>query len=336
MNPTRQFFPWLTVMLVVATFALTGCISNQPKLGGGSSRVTGSAGAAGTHNADKQMIKCARPIGTAALIEPGANGLPMAGYPGVYPLGLTGYTSAGLTSPILLVRLIMSQSGCFRVVDRGAASTALQRERAIAAGGQLQQNSNMGTGQMVAADYLITPAITRGNPGASGGLGGLGGVVPGWVGIGLAGLSVKNLEAQVMLSVTNVRSGVQEAIAEGSASKTDIGFGGLGWAGWVAGGGGAYQNTDLGKVVAAAFVDAHNNLVEQLRAIPGSLAHRDNAGFVTTARVNLRSGPSTTAPVRASIAKNTGLRHTGAAVAGWWEVDIAGQSGWIHSDYIAR
>lgn len=322
--------------MLATSLALTGCVSNQPKLGGGASRVTGSAGADGTHKADSQLVKCSRPIGTAALIEPGAGGVPIGGYPGVYPLGLAGYASAGLTSPIPLVRLIMAQSGCFRVVDRGAASAALQRERAIAASGQLQKNSNMGGGQMVAADYIITPAITRGNGRASGGLAGLGGVVPGWVGIGLGGLSINKLEAQVMLSVTNVRSGVQEAIAEGSANKTDLGFGGLGWAGWVAGGGGAYQNTDLGKVVAAAFIDAHNNLVEQLRAIPDSLAHRDNAGFVTTARVNLRSGPSTTAPVRASIAKNTGLRHTGAAVAGWWEVDIAGQSGWIHSDYIAR
>ena len=54
------------------------------------------------------------------------------------------------------------------------------------------------------------------------------------------------------------------SIAEGSARKRDIGFA-LGGAGLSAGfggvAGGAYTNTDIGKIVSAAFLDAYNKLV---------------------------------------------------------------------------
>ena len=340
---TQPALGFAAMLLTVIT--LSGCVSNQPKLGGGGSLATGSGGAAGARGESNQLVKCRRPIGTAALINPNMGyGMGMRStiaVPGILPTYLTmnpygvDYTGLGLTSPIPVVKLIMSQSGCFRVVDRGAGSAAIDRERAIAAGGQFQKDSNMGIGQMVAADYIITPTITRNNPGASGGLGALGGLIPGIGGLAAAALTVRNKEAQVMLSVTNVRTGVQEAIAEGSATKTDLGFGGLGYYG-LGGLGGAYQNTDMGKMVAAAFIDAHNNLVTQLRAIKGIAASTDNAGFRTTATVNLRAGASKSAAVLASIAKGTHVVHSGVAIAGWWEVDVHGHSGWIHSNFIAR
>ena len=311
----------IVAAVVFSGIALAGCESNQTKLGGGSTMGTGSGGAAGTQGASTQLIRCARPIGTAALLEP--NYASYAGY--------------GLTSPVPLVRLMMAQSRCFRVVDRGRASAALQRERAMAAGGQFQKNSNMGSGQMVAADYLITPSITHRDADSGGGFGGLGGYIPGIPGILAGGLRTSNLEAQVLLSATSVRTGVQEAIAEGSASKRDIDFAGVGWLGVVAGVGGAYEDTDIGKIVAAAFLDAHNKLVTQLGAIPvGSAQRANNAGYMTTARVNLRAGPSTRATVLTSVPKGTPVSHAGAMVGGWWEVDVNGRQGWIHSNYIAR
>ena len=78
--------------------------------------------------------------------------------------------------------------------------------------------------------------------------------------------------------------------------RSQTGFGGLGWIGGVAGGAGAYESTDIGKITAAAFLDAHNKLVTQLRAIPAGSANTDNAGYVTSTQVNFRSGPSPKAP----------------------------------------
>ena len=140
---------WLGVAL--ALVVLTGCQSNQPKLGGGSSMVTGSAGAVGTKGEASQLVKCDRPIGVAALIGTGygIGGLGMRGtieVPGILPTYMTlnpygADLSGGLANPIPVVKLIMSQSGCFKVVDRGVASIAMERERAIAAGGQMQKEA---------------------------------------------------------------------------------------------------------------------------------------------------------------------------------------------------
>ncbi|WP_297529390.1 SH3 domain-containing protein [Thiohalobacter sp.] len=307
-------------LAVLMGLALSGCVANQTRLGEGSTMVTGSGGNAGADGEARQLIKCARPIGTAALLEPeNAN-----------------YAQYGLTSPVPLIRLIMAQSRCFRVVDRGAASSALQRERALAAGGQLQKGSQMGGGQMVAADYIITPSIIFQDANSGGGFGGLGALLPGVAGAVAAGIKTTNLEAQVMLAVTNVRTGVQEAVAEGSAKKRDIGFGGLAFAGGVAGAGGAYESTDIGKITAAAFLDAHNKLVTQLGATPAAATQPDQAGYMTSARVNFRSGPSTSAPILKSLARGTPVTPTGQKQGSWWEVEAEGLTGWLHSNYITR
>ena len=55
--------------------------------------------------------------------------------------------------------------------------------------------------------------------------------------------------------------------ATGSARTTDLGLGGL-VLGRLGGGAGAgWSNTNEGKVIAAAFLDAHNQLVVQVRAL---------------------------------------------------------------------
>lgn len=306
---------------VVCSVLLSGCVSTETKMGGGSTMVTGSGGAAGAQGASSQLTKCARPIGTAALLEP----------------EYANYASYGLESPVPLIRLMMAQSNCFKVVDRGAATRAMQSERALASSGELQKGSSMGGGQMVAADYVITPSIITKNANSGGSFGGLGGLLPGAAGAIAGGISTTNLEAQVMLSLTSVRTGVQEAVAEGSASKTDMDFAGLGWIGAVAGGGGSYQNTDIGKITAAAFMNAHNNLVTQMGAIPaGTEKAQDNAGYVTVKAVNFRTGPSTSSPIIMNLPQGTPVRPTGGREGAWWEVDANGRQGWLHSDFITR
>ena len=86
---------------------------------------------------------------------------------------------------------------------------------------------------------------------------------------GLAGLveQVKFKEAQTALLLSDNETTEQVAAATGSARTTDLGVGGLvfGKLGGAAGAG--WSNTNEGKVIAAAFLDAHNQLVVQARAL---------------------------------------------------------------------
>ncbi len=312
---------WTRGLVGCIAVVLTGCAEmQQTRLGGGGTMVTGSAGAAGSQGAAPQLTHCASPIGTAALIE---QDNPML-------------AQAGLTSPIPLLRIMMAQSNCFQVVDRGQASQALQRERAMASAGELQSGSNMGAGQMKAADFLITPNVIFKDSNAGGGGAGLGALIPGIGGAIAGGIRWTNMESQVTLFLTNVRTGVQEAAAEGSASKRDLGFGGLAFGGLVGAGGGAYASTDIGKIVSAAFLDAHNKLVSQLQVTQPAATRPSASGYTTLSDVNMRSGPSTQSPVIMLVTKGTPVSPTGEKQGAWWQVDAAGRSGWIHSDYIVR
>jgi len=309
-------------MLIFAAcaIALAGCGANQTRLGGGGTKVSGSAGATGSQGEASELVHCARPIGTAALVEPDR------------PY----WSQYGLSSPVPLLRLMMAQSGCFRVVERGAASQALQRERELAREGELAKGSSMGGGQMVAADFVITPNVVHQDENSGGGFGVIGGLLPGVAGAVAGGIKTSNLEAQTVLFLTNVRTGVQEAVAEGSATKRDIGWGGGGFAGVIAGAGGAYEDTEVGKIVAAAFLDAHNKLVAQLQATQPASQRETGGGYRTSSAVNFRSGPSTDAPIITTLPAGAVVTPTGNKQGAWWEVEAEGKTGWLHSDYITR
>jgi curli biogenesis system outer membrane secretion channel CsgG len=47
--------------------------------------------------------------------------------------------------------MMIQQSNCFVVVERGAAMQNMQAERSLRDSGEMRQGSNMGAGQMVAA-----------------------------------------------------------------------------------------------------------------------------------------------------------------------------------------
>ena len=196
----------------------------------------------------------------------------IADMPVYVPLEIAALGQVGLTSPVPLIRLIAAQSRCFNVVDRGQALDRMIQERQL--GDMLQQGSNIGAGQIVASDYLITPNVVLSQSdagGAASALRGLGFVPYVGFALAIAGDVVGSLrfsEAQAVMMVTDTRSGVQIAVAEGRARATDLG-GGFGL-GSISGFGslGGYSNTDQGKVVAGAFLDAFNKLVEQIRAQP--------------------------------------------------------------------
>ena len=73
-----------------------------------------------------------------------------------------------------------------------------------------------------------------------------------------------------MLLLTDNETTEQLAAATGSARATDFGLGGLllGRLGRLGGVGAlGWSNTNEGKIIAASFLDAHNQLVAQLRLL---------------------------------------------------------------------
>ena len=169
-----------------------------------------------------------------------------------------------LTSTVPLIRLLVQQSNCFVVVERGRAFGQMQSERALNQAGELRQGSNFGQGQVVAADYSLNPMITFSQKDTRG-VGGLLGGIPYAGAFGALAGNLRTSEASTTLTLVDNRSGVQLAAAEGAASNTDFaawnGFFGSGGAGSL----GGYTNTPEGKVLAGAFADAYNRLVGAVR-----------------------------------------------------------------------
>ena len=345
---------------VAAVLAMVGPASGQGitdmKKGEGGSVVQGSSGPSGSQGAASDLERCDKPMGAVAVVEP-------QDYVG---RALARYQ---LGSPVGLIRLMVQQSNCFIVVERGLGMKNMMQERALGESGQLRQDSNVGGGQMVTADYVLTPAVVfsennaggvGGGIGALGPLFGRGGRVVGAIGGGVAG-GLKFKEAQTSMLMADARSGVQVAAAEGSASKSDFHLGGLlgGFGGGVAGaaGLGGYSNTNEGKIIAASFADNYNGIVRAVRANPslqrnvGTLSQEAAAGGKTKAgvvfkegdvllpkigNVRLLSKPSETATVVTTLGKGEEMIFLGKEEDGFVNVETGKGSGWVKKLLIAR
>ncbi len=277
-----------------------------------------------------ELPVCAQPLGTMALAE---------------PENLTNrwWTDLGLSSPEALIRVYVQQSKCFRLVNRSnRGMAAMAAERNLAAAGETRRGGSFGKGQMVEADFTIIPDIVSSN-GNKGGLkigGLLGGFVPGIGGLLLGGLDIKKRSANVILNVVNNKSS-EEFVAEGQSKKSDLGFGGGGgiFTGGFLGAGGAsgYDNTEMGQVIALAYLDAYTKLVNDLggleNAIGGQQAERavamKNAGRMFAA-ADIKSA------VKKPLDAGAMLYPTGNKTNGLWEVeDELGAKGWVPEVAIA-
>ena len=82
-------------------------------------------------------------------------------------------------SPVPLVNLLAQQSGCFRVVDRGAGLRGTVREQELKDAGVLRQkNSTVARGQGYEAQYTLTPSLTFSEQDAGRGLAGMVAMIP--------------------------------------------------------------------------------------------------------------------------------------------------------------
>lgn len=299
------------------------------------------------------LPQCDKTIGSVAIVAPEKNW----------------WNGANLQSPDGLIKMFVVKSGCFTVVDRGRGFEIAKRERALASGGTLLKGSNIGDGQMKAADYVITPDIIANNENSGGSAIGaiIGSFIP-YVGIFASQIRMSDKSAEVTLSVTDVRTSEQVIMAEGKAAKTDIGFGVGG--GTIAGGGfgaaglGSYENTALGQVVALAYLDAYVKMVDRIRALqPAAIPRVVNSPSpplstqqegtvvvapspqpavastvesVTMARAGyLFQGPSVKSGSVRELPAGTVLYLTAKKSGAWLEVtDDSGVTGWVSSQML--
>lgn len=249
----------LTGAACLALLLLSACSDMQMGAQSAKTTATGAVGGAASQNANAGLQHCSASLGTVSIVEDTTQ--PWYGM-------LTGQYQLGSTVPVL--KLLVQQSNCFVVVDRGRGLDAAMQERALNESGELRKTSKMQKRQMVAADYTISPTITFSNRDAGGGAAGLLAFVP-VVGGALAGVAgtMKSQEASTLLTLVDNRSSVQLAAAEGSAKNIDYGMlAGLGIGGGGAAGGGlggAYSHTAQGKVIVAAFTDSLNNLIVSVK-----------------------------------------------------------------------
>jgi Curli production assembly/transport component CsgG len=244
--------PALAAAVLAGLLCCAGAASAQEVGGGSKGAVTGAAGGASSEGANSSLERCDQALGTIGVVEDQNAG---------WYRTLQSY-KLGSTVPVL--RMMIQQSNCFVVVERGAAMQNMNMERNLQKSGEMREGSNFGAGQMVAADYTMSPSIQFSQN--TGGVGGaLAGLSRSLGALGALAGGIKTSEASTTLLMIDNRSGVQLAAAEGTAKNTDFaGFGAAyGWAG--AGGAGGYTSTPEGKIIIAAFADSYNQLVKVVR-----------------------------------------------------------------------
>jgi curli biogenesis system outer membrane secretion channel CsgG len=326
--------------LVPALAAAQGGVT-KPKQGQGGSAVKGAAGTEGSKG-DNGLEHCDKPMGAMAVVEPQSE----------YMMALSRYN---LQSPTSLIRMMIQQSNCFIVVERGQGLRNMEQERALAGAGQTRSGSNIGGGQMVAADFIMTPQVVFSENNAGGIGGAAGGLLGGKLGAVAGGLKFK--EAQTTLLVADSRSGVQVAAAEGSTKKADLRLG----AGLFGGGGGAsaggYGNTNEGKIIAASFLDNYNKVVEVVRGDPslqrnvgtlkqeaagggtrkaGSVFNEGDTLGPKIAGVKMYATPSDSGKVVATLGRADEMVVIGDEKDGYIQVETGSGKGWVRTTLVQK
>lgn len=289
----------------------------------------------GTQRTQEQAMtdvpRCTRKLGTVSVMD------------GDDP---SGWTQFQLTGPQKLIKVLVQRSGCFNLVDRQSGLSAAQRERDIGANLGLQRRSNVGQGQIKAADYVLVAEVQASNRNSGGSaigaavgnrmFGGLGGLV--------GGIGSKKMEANTVLSLTNVRTTETIAVQDGYAVKNSVSFGGGGGGFWGAGGaaavGGGYDNTDIGRIVTLAFIQAYSKMVTDLGLVtPGSAGTAEAAptkSFTAQGAVALRSVASPSGRVVRTLPAGAIVYPTGNKNGMWWEVaDENDNVGWVLNSRLA-
>ena len=281
--------------------------------------------------AAQDVPRCARKLGTLSIVD------------GDDPRG---WTQFQLAPPAKLLKVLVQRSGCFNLVDRGAGLSAATLERDIGNDLGLQRRSNVGQGQIKAADYVLVAEVQGAdrNVGGGGVGAGIGGLVGGRFGGLLGGIKSRKLEANTVLSVTNVRTTETVAVEEGYAVKNDVSFGAGGGVGFLGGAlgavGGGYENTDIGRIVTLSFIQAYGKLVSTLGGVQAGAAGTAEAAptksFTAQGPVALRKAAAANAATIRTLPAGAIVYPTGQKQGLWWEVaDENDNVGWVLNTRLA-
>ena len=152
------------------------------------------------------------------------------------------------------------------------------------------------------------------------------------------------MEANTVLSLTNVRTTETLAVQDGYAAKNSVSFGG-GGGGFFGGGGlalvgGGYDSTDIGRIVTLAFIQAYAKMVMDLGLVtPGAVGTAEAAPaktFTAQAPVAMRASAAAGAKVIRTLPPGAIVYPTGAKNGLWWEVaDENDNVGWVLNTKLA-
>jgi hypothetical protein len=157
--------------------------------------------------------------------------------------------------------------------------------------------------------------------------------------------------------LSDARSSVQVAAAQGSTRKADLRLGAALFGGGAFGALGGYGNTNEGKIIAAALLDNYNNIVravkgdESLQRNVGTLKQEASAGgkagagpvynegdvvVPKIANVKLLASPSDGAKAVATLPRGEELVIIGPEENGFLNVQGGSASGWIKKVLVNR
>lgn len=271
--------------LLVIGALVAGCATAPPAEKPVVPTSTGAAGGGTSVGGDASLQTCPDTVGTVRLQDGNASGATSAGTGGpsgnagidglrallrdaasLQQRGADNRASGGISVDSL--RLLIQQSNCLAIVERGLGESAANDEKARtrSTANEVRDDANMGQGQEVAADFVLRSMVVAINmdessSSAKGGL--LGGLIG-----GLSG-SKSESSADVQLVLFDVRTKVQLAVAQGrgTGSNTTLATAVLGGAAGLFGGVQASTSTKVtpGKLVLQAYADAYNKLVPALR-----------------------------------------------------------------------
>ena len=210
--------------------------------------------------------KCPESAGSLRIVEPDD--------------GMGAWASYGLPAPTRMLRVLVNDSRCFSVLDRGVGFAAAQAERALAQAGHLQDDQNIGAGQMLGADFVLIPDIVSQNPNAGGSNVGVQaasgqkrGLMAGMLNVATLGISGRmssnRQTAQVVLTLVDVRTSEQLVSVTGEAKITDRAWSAMVNASNVQGSAGmrlgSWENTEIGKVIQEAYEEAFEQMVADIQ-----------------------------------------------------------------------
>ncbi|NDE01260.1 MAG: hypothetical protein EBZ91_05810 [Gammaproteobacteria bacterium] len=299
------------------------------RAGAGSGPVSGAAGGGAVVGAEG-LERCDAPLGFIAVADPRDD-------------MIRGLWSYRLQSPVQLIRLMVQQSNCFTVVERGVGAEYILREQSLR---RANETGPTDTARLVAADYILTPSVVFAEDNAGGLRGDLDGLLDRssrlW---GRVTGGVRFKEAQTSMLLADARTGIQVAAAEGSTRKADLNLTGSMFNRGTYGSLGGYGDTNEGKIVAAALLDNYNKIVRVVRSMgstqrsSASVAATVDVGDVVRPRIgNIRlfKWPDATADIVATLARTDELVVTAINRNGFVAVRGVRSYGWVERELVAR